>query len=102
MGCIPGVRCSIDATVAQISVSDGGHLLCLVVHTAVTLVIALVGVRETGTNLHDSVDLVVDVGTAGIAVVLIALHQTLVVHSRQRDVEVGLLVTALNRHLVVL
>ena len=81
---------------------DRGHLLCLVEHTTVTLVVVLISIRNAGTNLHDLVDLVVDIDTAGVTLELIALQQTFVVHGCHRDVEVGLLATALNSYLVVL
>ena len=77
---VPGVWSSVDATVVQISVSDRGHLLGLVEYTAVTLVVALISIREAGTDFHDLVDLVVDVHTTCITLVLIALQQTLIVH----------------------
>ena len=74
MSCIPWVRSSVDRTVIQIGVSDGGHLLSLVINTAVTLVVALVSVREAGANLHDAVDIVIQVDAAGVAVELITLR----------------------------
>ena len=99
---IPGVRSSIDTAIIQISVSNRGHLLCLVEHTTITFVVALVSVREAGANLHDAVDIVIQVDAAGVAVELITLHQTFIIHSGHRHIEVGLLVTTLNRYFIVL
>ena len=96
VGGIPGVRCRVDAAVVEVGVGDGGHLLCLVEYAAGHLVVALVSIREAGTYLYDLIYLVVDVHTTCVAVVLIALQQTFVVHGSQRDVEVRLLVTTLD------
>ena len=102
VGRIPRVRGGVDRAVVQVGMRDRRHLLSLVERTTGTLVVASVGVRQAGAHLHHLINLVVQVHAARVAVKLIALHQALVVHGSKRDGEVGLVRTAMHRHLIVL
>ena len=82
--------------------SDGCHLLCLTIYTAITAVVTLVRIRQACANLNNFVDRVVDVGATCVTIELVAFHQTLVAHDGCRDVEVRLFVTTLYGNLIVL
>ena len=69
-----------DVTLGIVWMSDGGHLQGEVIHTVVTLVIVLVGIRDGRSYLHHLVDFVVDVDTSGVTLKLVVLHHTVVVH----------------------
>ena len=99
---VPDVRRLVDCPVGLIGLRDGGHFAGTVEHRGVSGVMAAIGEGHRGTDLHDIVDLVVDVQSAVVAVHRIVLQQTLVEHTGQRGTEVGLLVTAADTGLVVL
>ena len=63
---------------------------------------ALVCECHAGTYLYNLINNMVDVGTSTITVHLVMLQKTLIDHSRQRDAEVGLFVTATDAGLIVL
>ena len=92
----------VDASVGQISRCQRSHFTSTVEYGVVTRVVALVCECHAGTNLYHLINNVVDIGTSTITIHLVMLQKTLIDHSRQRDAEVGLLVTATDAGLIVL
>ena len=94
---VPHVGCLVDAAVLLVSLCEAGHLAGSVEHRGVAGVMA-----QRAAHLEVLVDDVVEVQAAVVAVHLVVLQQSLVIHSSQRQAEVGLVVAATDAGLVVL
>ena len=102
MGGIPHVGSLVDAAVFLVGLRDAGHLASGIEHRGIAGIVATIGESHRTTHLEVLVDDMVDIQAPVVAVHLVVLQQSLVVHSSQRQAEVGLLVAAANAGLIVL